>query len=530
MRIAAYITLLLLSFDAAAQHHHAFSGTIPSGARLFTVGDHTILIHALENPGDQKWTSFDSTLKVIATKKLVSPDAENIVGQTYLEAGNSLIRIDQIRNGKQLELSAFVFDATGNIISREAIVADSIYGLPFYISQSPGKDFLLLSQAFTMGTDSMIVRNIVIDKELNVVNNSSTEIPFNPELFDFYMPMLNDQKTIFIVTAEKSNSYRLGTIVNCYYLEPSNSSLHKLQFEYKRKKLKNISFSGRGDQFVFSALYVDATNKNDVAGIVSGAYNLGTQKYLKGNDLPFSEETKAQIKKLYGNEGRKGNLLNYMSLLGDELSGDAPVVYAYLTDAYKNAVNTVESKVPDAPEGLGAIKQNTAFVNSLVGTRPRGYVRGMSVAEANAYAAMYPEKNPFPNTDKAYKVKFKEPFKQKESSGNKNLLFLPFDNTLAGSKFLKIKTDPTPEYAFFTYFQDSRAYGAIYYTPSSSGFPYLNSIKITREGKVVETRLFTEKNKLLLPDYSFVTTEKELIAIYLDKLTSNMGLLKLKLQ
>ena len=198
----ALILLIALSAPifSFAQYAHQFSQPVPPNVNLLKVGDHTILIHPMDLKNEaQKWITYDSMLNIINTKKLVTPDAGNIMSQTYTETINSILRVDQFIIEGQLKISAFAFDLKGNLLFSKEIEAKpppghKIQPFPFYVLQSPDKRVLSLVQTLSMEGDSLAVSNIILDDQLNIFNNVGYTIPFDPRLADLYLPVVFDSK------------------------------------------------------------------------------------------------------------------------------------------------------------------------------------------------------------------------------------------------------------------------------------------------------------------------------------------------
>jgi hypothetical protein len=530
------LTLLLCIFHPAflcAQYIYPLPASIPEGSQLLKLGNETILIHPMDvNNQSHKWTTLDSTLAETSTKKLVTPGAENIIRQTYLESVNSIIRIDQFLLNGELIVSAFVFDAKGNLIRKKQIENVVFSGtkspVPFYVAQSPDKTVVLLIETLILDDDNISVLSIVFDELLNVSTPRKVNVAFKPALFDLYMPLVNNDKTVFIPTVDKFNSYKLSSVVNGYLLKHTENNPKSIQFNFERKKIKELNFQFSGDKIIFTGLYSTEKNKGDVAGVFYSGYDLKKQQYVKTEEYGFSDNVKAALKKTYGAERRKGNLLNYLSFFPTPFAADAKYSYAVLLPERKTPVIVPSSSSAPQTDELGQIKHQAETVNSYVGTQPPGYSRPMNAAEAAAYAAAYGNQTTSPN-HQGWEPN--PPSQPRQRLYDKNLLFFDFKNAEpeASYRFLRIKNVTDHNYQFFTYILAADGLGALHYILPDFGTPYLKSSIISANGKLAEKKVFEDRSRILLPDYPFVMDGESLISFYADKITGQMGLIRLKL-
>jgi len=501
IRLTALLVFLAFPLSLLAQYNHSLSDPVPNNARLFKSGNHTVLIHPMDMTNRaHKWISFDSSLEITAAKKLVMPDSENVISQTYLECTNSIIRIDQFLSDEGIQVSAYTFDMQGNILHRKEIVeglvpARKMPPIPFYISQSPGKRTIALVQAQIVDGDSLTISGIVFNDQLTILGDGKFTVPFDQQLSDLYMPLVNDLKTIFIVTATKFDSYKLGSALTCYLLHAEKTKPQKIQFDFDRIKIKELSFYTPGDTLLFSALFSVKKNRKDVAGIMNVRYSIKEQQYLPTEEYIYNDDMVRSLKKMYGTEGRKGNLLNYLSILPDLLTANTGYSYAFLKPEHSRMKMTVY----DDANANTAVRRNIA-ANTING----------SPADISSIFS---------------------PIRSKQKSQSKNLLFFSFRDPRPETNhfFIKIKTTADPGYDFFTYFPGNNGYSALHYSSPTLGRPYLNKVTIDTAGAVIEKEIFQDGSKVLLGDYPFILGEESLLAFYKDKLTGQTGLIMVRL-
>lgn len=523
-----------------AQFEYIFKEPASPRSRLFNIGT-TVMIEPIDDYNtSHKWISFDSTLAITSTKKLITPDAEYLVSQTYLEGINKLFRIDQFLLDKRLQISIFIFDDQGNLLKSKQIDTSAdgklLLPIPFTVSQSANKRTFSLVQALLDMEEKLTVLNIVLNEELDIRNKASFSIPFNSELTDYYAPFINDEEKVFLITAEKFNSYRIRTELNCYILKRGSNNFENIQFYFPKKKIKDLHFKISDEAFLFSGLYSEAIKKDDISGIINAGYNLKEQQYLITEENIFTDNLKKQIKKEFNNEGRKGKIINYLSLLPLPESVSNTSIkhgFAFMLPAldYKAYYN-FNSKIPESPEGLGAIKQQTAYINTLVGTTPDGFLKPLDHAHAAAYAAN--NAGGIPNNDNAHKIKFKPDPKvtQDKRTHNPNILFLSFSDSddEESNQFIKIKSLGNSDYSFVTYLHHNNNYSIIHYSkPAKGKLFFLNKTTVNDSGQVIQQKLFEHPSKTILPNFDFVINEENIITFFKDEKKGKMGLIKLKL-
>src|SRR5690606_8237114 len=120
--------------------------------------------------------------------------------------------------------------------------------------------------------------------------------------------------------------------------------------------------------------------------ILQTGYDTREQKHLFTKDYIYNSEMKSQLKKMYNSEGRKGDLLNYLTILPGLHVSDTNFAYAMLLPAQKNGVRNIENNMPAPLPGLGQIQQDVAYSTQFIGTQPPGFSKPMDAAEASVYA------------------------------------------------------------------------------------------------------------------------------------------------
>ena len=534
MKVITLFMIMLIPVALIAQYDRSLPEPVPSNAHLFSLNDQVILIHPMDmqNKSD-KWVLFDSSLNITATRKLTTPYAEDILSQNYLQSDNVIFRIDQFLLDGQLHVNAYTFNAKGDLINSKALdfsphPGSQLLPVPFYISQSPGKKIISLMQAQVIA-DSLIIANVILDDQLNISSNTGFSIPFDAVLSDMYMPLVNNNETSFIITADKFDSYKLGSVVNCYMLHKGQKTPSPVHFKFNRKKIKDLNFFTPGDSLIFSALFSETSNKDVVSGILQTGYDTREQKHLFTKDYTYNSEIKSQLKKMYNSEGRKGNLLNYLSILPEQYVSDTSFGYAILLPAQKNGVRNIENNMPAPLPGLGQIQRDVAYSTQFIGTQPPGFSKPMDAAEASVYARSLQGNRTIdyePN-----KINYKSAPSRKSKSEYRNLLYFSLNDSPPGrsTQFLRIKILDDPRYDFFTYIPGQSSYSAIFYSLNGSHLPFLNKITIDKFGSLEEKKLFEDNAKILLPGYPIIVNQEFLTGFYQDVNTRQMGLLKIKL-
>ena len=279
MRTVYSFVLVVLSLCSMAQGHFPLTVIIRDGGQLLAVGEKTILILPLDRGNEsQKWMTFDASLRLTSEKKLRTPDAQYLVSQTYLEGENSIIRIDQFLLGEELLISAFVFDAEGNLIMGKDLELATAFHVPACAVVSPGKKCFSLVQMASLSGDSLSLSTLVFNQQLETMHKARLTIPFDSEQTDLYLPLLSNGGKTIIPTAEKFLSYRMSTSVECYVLEEENQS-QKIRFDFKRRKLGGLQFAASGETIFLTGVYSRSTNRNNVSGVLQAGYSLTNEHF-----------------------------------------------------------------------------------------------------------------------------------------------------------------------------------------------------------------------------------------------------------
>jgi len=536
MSLAIFILFLAPVF-LCAQHIHVINRMSSPGSHLLNINENIVLIDEIDiTNGAQTWTTFDNSMNVISTKKLVTPSADMLINQTYLPGDNKVLRIDQMVIEKQLHIGAFVFDTKGTLLHVKEIEISpapgtSIINSPFVITQSPDKKSLALVQSQSHQTDSLAIASIILDDALEIVNNSSFIIHFETILNDMQFPLLSNNQELLISITDKFDSYKLSADIKGYLISKSKIEPTIFQLNFDRKKLKNINLSIANNNLNVAALYSNSNDKGKIAGVINTSYNWVQQQKTKDVSYAYSPQVVKELKKAFGVEGRRGHLPNFLSPLPTYTNNNFG--FASLLPDKPLPPRNKNSEIPPALEGLGAIKQNMDHVNSLVGTTPNGSTKPLTLAEATTYAATMQRGTPYyiVNTDDYYKNpnKGQDYSAQSQKIFKRNLLFFSFDNEQINNQFVKLVPIQDDNYNFFAYVPESDGYSALHYVRPSFKRSYLNKTTIDKIGKVSEKNVFEDKSKILLTDYPYIVTEKMLLAFYEDKLTGEMGLAKIQL-
>ena len=317
--------LLILTITIPAllwgQKYYSLTEKASSKAKLLSINDVTVLIQPItENNEAQKWLSFDTALNVIAAKKLVTPNAKNIIIQNYLEGENKVIRIDQSIIDDVFYVSAFVFDVEGNIIKKQEINLASaakrkLSPTPFIVIQSPDKRVISLIQMRRLTMDSILVSAISINENLATTTSSQFQILFDENLEELLTPLNDNDGNIYILKADKFISYTLGSNFNVYTISAHERQPQPFRIAFSRKKLSDYHFQLMDNNLHFSALFSSGTKKLDLAGILYGKYNLHTQQLIVQKEKVFNDSFKTNLKKEFETQGHKGEITNYLITL-----------------------------------------------------------------------------------------------------------------------------------------------------------------------------------------------------------------------
>jgi hypothetical protein len=534
MKLTTLLITLFLPIWLVAQYNHPLSQLVPANSYLLKSGENSILIHPLDLKNKaHKWITFDSTLTIISNKKLITPEAEKLISQTYLEGGNSIIRVDQILVEDVLRISAFTFDVKGTLLGSKEIEAIPIISKkgkasPFHVIQSADKNFISLVQAFVVKGDSLAISNVVFDKNLSPYANAGYMLPFNALLTNMYLPLVNNNGNVIILTADKFNSYKLGSTLNLYQLSAKEQALKTLQYQFNRKKIKGLNFDLTGDTLFFSGVFSEESKKDEVAGVFQAGFDLRKQQKLAFEKFAYTDQVRRQLEKTFGAEGRKGNHLNYISLLPQRFFPNSKFLFAVLLPMLQQS-QPGQKASPAQLKGLEEINHQLGVVKSLVGTQPQGYSGPVTLDQATTYAATnYNPSNVPSNPNGGWTAKPPKPrSNHKQNAQTKNLLFFSFQDS--SNQFVKFKPATDPKYHFFNYLSNNSGYSAFHYVTPAFGKPYLNSTAISTAGSISEKKIFEDKSKVLLSGYPVLLDEKSLLGFYENTITGEMGLVKIRL-
>jgi hypothetical protein len=483
----------------------------------------------------QKWLSFDSSLNRLAAKKLVTPDAVKIIGQSYIPSNNSIIRIDQLVIDDEFRVRAFVFDVHGNIINQKdidlaAAAKARLLAVPFYVIQSPNQQMASLVQMQMMPSDTLLVTAFSMDNELATQTSKAFKIPFNKELQDVLMPLTDNKGSVYVLTTDKFDSYTLSTSLHCFKVSGHDQVPQKIQFHFNRKKVKDLHFSITDSRLLLSALYNENGNKKDVAGMLYAGFDLSTGQLLPTTTQHFDQNIKDQLKRQFGNERHKGHLPNYMVTLPHPSVIKSLTSYAILLPPYEFNRAAPPRKIIPGNDDINDIKNQLNYVNSFVGAQPSGYSRPMDYVEARAYAET---RNPGTShaQNQQYQIganqeKYKGPKSRGLNNSFKNLLLLGADGKIA---FSTIHPSQDPAYRFYAYFPVDEQFGRLYYKAPLKGMTTLQLIIMDTSGIVKEKKVYEDQQRILVPSYPYSIYHNSLVAFFEDKTTGEMGLVKMRL-
>jgi len=290
MKVVKLLFLFFLPFVLHGQTGNAISDSVLRLDLLFKMGRHTVVIKPMQvNNEAHQWTTFDSVTNITVTKRLVTPYVKRIVRQHYFSTGQSIIRIDQYFVAKRLHISAYVFDVYGNIIFRKSItdsIASANKVLPslYYVVQSQDKQIISLVQAMVFKGERVKVSSVVINNQLQITGDQNYMLPFDSELLDMYLPLVNNDGTVLIFVADKPQSYKLGSALTCYLLAEDAKTTKSVQFEFERKKVNGLNFTLTGDSLLFTALFSLESRKKDIVGHLKSGFEMSTY-----NKMPVTE-------------------------------------------------------------------------------------------------------------------------------------------------------------------------------------------------------------------------------------------------
>lgn len=524
--------MVLAPFLLGAQHYYILPEAPPPNTMLLNINDVTVMIQPdVKNREVHKWLSLDSTLQITAAKKLVTPHASKIIGQTYLSGRNTILRVDQFIQDDIFHVSAFVFDENGDIQNKQEVnlasaARKSLLPSPFLVLQSPDKRMVSLVQVQKGEGDSLLISAISISEELTTNTSHQFVIAFNEELQELLVPLNDDQGNIYFFTVDKFNSYTLSSAISGYRVSGHGMKPTSFQIPLDRKKVKDFNFQIADDKLWFAALFSSQPNKAEVAGVLYACYNLQMGKLTAYNEKMFNNAFKAELKKQFGNEGRKGNLLNYLAPLPHPSMIEKNMFYGVLLPATVHTVGASKA-VTRTPDGIAELRDQLNYINSFVGAQPNGYAKPMNYAEARSYAAVASAGNRVRNPN------YYQPFREKyRGSGPKNQIGRTFNLLYVGAgeehQTLKIKLPNDAALQFFTYTPNQFQYRTLHYHTNSFSKHHLKLTSIAANA-ISEKNIEMDKDKILTRGYPFLVFENNLIAFYNDKM-GKMGLVKVLFQ
>ncbi|MGV3527976.1 MAG: hypothetical protein ACO1OO_03700 [Flavisolibacter sp.] len=526
MKVPCFFIALIICLNIYGQHTSVISYPVTAGARLLSLNGKTIFVQQLDlNLGAQTWISYDEALKQTAVKKLVTPNAEQLASQLYLEGSTNIVRIDQFILGEELQLGIFGFDADGNLLGLKEIVFETkqnpLYPIPFLVAQSPDKKTFSLVQAAN-AKDSLEIRSVVFDENLTVSKNIFFKVPFDAELMEFYMPLVSDNGDVSVFTVEKFDSYRLNSVVNCFHVASEKMTPESFELSFARKKLKSVQMTAIGDDIGIQALFSHSKSKEKLSGVVFARFQPRSNQTISPTAWEFDEELPRDLKKAFPPDGRRGSLANYISILPPEDVVAGQELYGYLLPAQQNgAVKELGKATPDI-ERFQQVHTEVAARQSLVGTKPAGFSKPMNMAEAAAYAQTEIRVTDYSKTSNLDKPRKKQPLVRDLIS------FKAGDDKLQHDIF-KLKTERNPAYNFFYYTRVNDSYGAFYYNSPTFDQPAFCHAQIAEDGTLAEKKLFDDASKIVLGDLPFMVENNQFVGFYEDQKTKEIGLVKLSL-
>ena len=536
--IKNYIILILVLAPPylSAQNIHPLKRNVEAGSHLLNVNQKVVLIDQIDVASEsQLWTTFDTALKIISQKRMVTPEAEMLISQTFLPANNKVLRIDQMLINDQIQIGAFVFDTEGSLLHVKAVPTipapgTSITKTPFLISQSPDKKSFALVHAQAYKDDSLAVAAVVLNDSLNIISSTGFSFYYESILSDILSPLLNNEHKLIIAIADKFESFKLSAFIKAFVISKERSRPEMFELTFDRKKLKNNNLSLLENKLNVSSLYSTGNNKGNIAGVLVTSYDLTQKNKTEDKYFAYSPDAIKDLKKIFGNEGRKGHLLNYIAQMPLSQSKEN-YNFAVLLPGKSQVSGPTSKPIPPPIEGLGKIKQHQNLVNSLVGTIPSGSTKPLSIAEANTYASsMIGKPSHIINTDDYYKNPYNKAYKpQIPKKYKRNLLFFSFEEGQQTHRFTMLRPIQDEAYSFTAYVPETDGYSVLHYLWPSFKRSYLNKTTVDSSGKLSEKNVFEDKAKVLKSNYPFIIFNNQLIGFYEDRFTGEMGLVNIKL-
>ncbi len=535
MKKAFLLSTVLLPFLIHAQLIHQFQQPVPPNSKLLQMGEQTIMIHPFDLTNSaHKWTTFDKDLQQVATKKLVTPDVQHIISQTYLESHNTILRIDQLFIEDHIYVTAYAFDTEGNLIKNQlltSVLKETTEPVPLLILQSPDKKYAGIVQLLNVKQDSLFVNSLIVDADFEEINKAAFTVPFDPVVSEVHLPLLNNQAALTVPVADRFDSYKLSSNLNLHIL-PANAKIpSNIPIDFSRLKLRNHQFATKGDSIIVSALYSDGNKKKDIAGVVLAGITLSNKKQIPQQTFAYNSEAQAALKKQFLKEGRKGNLLNYLSPLP---FNNKEHHFALLLSSQEMTIQA-RNNVPGAPPSIEGVRHDVGHVKGMEGTTLRGTDKPMTFDQASTYAATVggAHRAGFPvsvynrvNAEQMRRLQGAN--KNNNPKQSRNLLYFSFAENAIKNNFIKLKQPSDQQFSFLTYLPASNGYSAIYYLVSGNK-TILQQTTIESDGKEINQKILDNSSIIILDGYDYLINNNSLTAFYEDKLTGQMGLVKVSL-
>jgi len=538
---------LILHAQQGSLRNYVFPEPPPTNSYLLYSGSNTIMIWQEDVMNlSHLWTTFDSTMNMVKKTKLITPNALDIINQSYYETPAGIIRADQFINNQSLHASIYLFDAYGNITFSRQLTDSNEYKAftdkkkirPFSIVLSADKNYISLVQTQTNDTGQLSIAAIIISADLKKIDKKSFVIPFDPELQALFPPVLSNNGTILVYTTDAFSNYKLGSVADCYILEPGQTTASRKEFRIPRKKLKDPSFKIEGAALYFSSFFSDGETKDLISGFLQGTFDLAANKWLHLKDHSYSDDTKKALKKIYGQPGSANLVLNNMNLLPDGNRPGQNIKYAVLLPDKVKRKNREDpyygssARVPYI--NTTDVQYRLDRINGLIGAQPLGFSRPIgNFAEAFTFAAVNPNVIPPDYRSLSNNINSISQMGEKSPPPGQwhmpiNLLYFEADSSTEIKKFQisKIRTTSDRGYTFTAYNRDSAGYYCLYYHSKGLRKPFLNKIRINEKGEIEEKKVFEQHDKIFDNRYPFIIRNNQLIAFYYYKETGDIGIIK----
>jgi hypothetical protein len=303
--------VLIICTSAGAQFHtYKFKDSIPSNIILFeNVQDTIVCLRSTE--AGLEWNLFDTSLQLIA-KKIFDPNrSANVLQQQLSTTTDGIFYVKQriLNNSFDIAVRKLGLTTTdsirmGTIIHSETAAAErSALSFLYRISSSPSKKYMLLArvEADKAKPDSLIIKFIVIDGEVNVLADDEMVIPFQTQNKMLMGLFINDRGHVECIVGDKFKSYVLGTELNFFIYDPENARQRFGKVKLPRQKLSDILIDNTNPEaFELYSTYAITGNSRKLIPI-KGVTNIQINKNNFStiiNELPFDDEAKKIISKI----------------------------------------------------------------------------------------------------------------------------------------------------------------------------------------------------------------------------------------